>query len=164
MRKAVVAGVLVAATATFVVLITAPRTEHHHPPGPVVSQTLVATTHDRTMLWRTFLSYKRSHHEMAASDRFVWSRVEQKGPLAPLVAYDALDHHIWALATFSLVLPASYVAEVAAQDGGSTAVFTRPSTGRWIMKGHAGLPLCPSAVPKVVAQLWGLKDWPACHS
>jgi hypothetical protein len=31
------------------------------------------------------------------------------------------------------------------------------------MTGSPGFPLCAKDVPKTVAQLWGLKNYPACN-
>ena len=126
------------------------------------SHVVTATGADKKVLKSTFIAYKLHEHAMVASDRIKWSRVRPSDPLSPLIAYDALDHHYWALANFALVLPASYKAEVSFQDGGSYGVYVRTVSGRWRMKGYAGVPLCPSVVPAPVAHLWHLVHYGGC--
>jgi len=126
------------------------------------SHVVMPTSADKKVLEATFIAYKLHTNGMIASDKIKWSRVRPSDPLAPLVAYDASDHRYWALANFALVLPASYKAEVSFQDGGSYGVYVRTVSGHWRMKGYAGVPLCPSIVPPVVAHLWHLVHYGGC--
>ncbi len=121
------------------------------------------TSADRAVLESTFVKYKLASHGMKKTDHIKWTRVRTTDPVGPLMAYDAVDHRYWALANFNLVLPASYAAKVSFQDGGSYGVFFRTTTGHWVMKGNAGIPLCPSIVPSVVAHLWALANYQACQ-
>ena len=85
------------------------------------------------------------------------------GAEEPLIAYDAVDTAEWAIASFNLVLPASYEAEVFFQDGGNMGIFNKVAGGKWFMTGSPGFPLCAKDVPSIVAHLWGLKNYPACN-
>jgi hypothetical protein len=105
------------------------------------------TSADKAALESTFVKYKLASHGMKRTDHIKWTLVRATDPVGPLMAYDAVDHRYWALANFNLLLPASYAAKVSFQDGGSYGVFLRTTTGHWLMKGHAGIPLCPSIVP-----------------
>ncbi len=116
----------------------------------------------RSVLESTFLTYKLHHKEMARTDKVTWGQLKDHGPRQPLIAYDAFDHRDWALAAFNLVLPSSYQAGVSFQDGGSMGIFYRIGSGKWIMTGSPGFPLCAKDVPAPVGHLWGLKNYPAC--
>ena len=132
--------------------------------APLVSHTIRATPATMSTLKAVFLAYKLHNKEMVGTDRIRWGQViAPSGPKRPLVAYDAVDHREWALAAFDLVLPASYEAEVSFQDGGSMGIFHKVVGGHWIMTGSPGFPLCAKDVPSIVAHLWGLKNYPACH-
>ena len=153
----VVAFVIVA----FIVVVTpAPSTVAR----PAVSHAVKATPANMVDLKDAFLTYKLQHREMLRTDRVTWSQVASlNGPKKPLIAYDAVDSREWAVASFGLVLPASYRAGVSFQDGGSMGIFNKIGSGTWVMIGSPGLPLCPKDVPSVVARLWGLKNYPACN-
>jgi hypothetical protein len=130
---------------------------------PLVSHSMYPTKADESALESTFLTYKLHNHEGVSTDHVKWGQILQNGPSQPLVAYDALDQRTWAIASFNLVTPASYKAEVSFQDGGNMGIFYKIGAGKWIMTGSPGFPLCAKDVPKIVAQLWGLKNYPACN-
>ena len=153
-------GVVVVAAAAVGIVATRHSTP---PPVPLVSHTIHPTKADDAALESTFLAYKVHNKEMAGTDRVTWGQVLQNGPHQPLLAYDALDKRTWAIASFNLVLPASYKAEVSFQDGGNMGIFYKVGSGQWTMTGSPGFPLCAKDVNKVVAQLWGLKNYPACN-
>jgi hypothetical protein len=128
------------------------------------SQTMTANHVTMKILKSAFLKYKLHYKEMAGTDRIKWGQViSPNGPDKPLIAYDGVDHRSWALASFTLVLPASYKAEVSFQDGGNMGIFNQIGSGQWFMIGSPGFPLCAKDVPSVVAHLWGLKNYPACN-
>src|SRR5579863_7964443 len=132
--------------------------------APLVSHTIKATAANMAVLKATFLRFKLHNKEMVSSDRVTWGQViEPHGPKLPLIAYDAVDHRDWAIASFNLVLPASYKANVSFQDGGNMGIFNKVGSGPWVMTGSPGFPLCAKDVPSVVAHLWGLKNYPACN-
>jgi hypothetical protein len=160
--RVVLAMVVLVIVATVAVVVA---TKHSSPPPtpPLVSHTVHPTPTSKVALELTFLTYKVHNHEMATTDHVTWGQVLQNGPKAPLIAYDALDKRTWALASFNLVTPASYQAEVSFQDGGNMGIFYKTGTGKWTMTGSPGFPLCAKDVPKTVAQLWGLKNYPACN-
>lgn len=147
----VVAMVLVAVGTTTLPAASSPKTE-----------VVVATRAVEKVLESTFINYKFHSHAMVRSDHILWSRVRPSDPLAPLVAFDAVDHRFWALANFELVVPASDKAEVSFQDGGSYGIFVRTLHGRWVMRGYAGIPLCPSVVPTPVANVWHMVKYASC--
>jgi hypothetical protein len=131
---------------------------------PLVSHTITATPATMAELKTTFVAYKLRYEEMVSTDRITWGQVlEPSGPSQPLLAYDAGDQRDWAIAAFNLTIPASYKAEVSFQDGGNMGIFTKIGSGKWVMKGSPGFPLCAKDVPSVVAHLWGLKNYPACN-
>jgi hypothetical protein len=131
---------------------------------PPVSHTITATRADMAALKTAFLKFKLHYKTMASTDRITWGQlIPPSGPKVPLIAYDAVDHREWALASFNLVLPASYKAEVSFQDGGNMGIFNKDGAGQWVMTGSPGFPLCAKDVPSVVAHLWGLKNYPACN-
>ena len=131
---------------------------------PLVSHTIRATPSTMATLKSAFLKFKLHNKEMVATDRITWGQVIQpSGPKEPLVAYDAVDRREWAIASFNLVLPASYKAEVSFQDGGNMGIFNKVAGGKWFMTGSPGFPLCAKDVPSIVAHLWGLKNYPACN-
>ena len=147
-----------------VVAIVVVLDRHSPPAASVPSQTVIATPTTMKDLKSAFLKYKLHYKEMVSTDRIKWGQViSPNGPNKPLIAYDAVDHRWWALASFSLILPASYKAEVSFQDGGSMGIFNAPEFGQWFMTGSPGFPLCAKDVPSVVAHLWGLKNYPACN-
>ena len=139
----------------------------HSPTGaapPAVSHTITATPANMAELDAAFLKFKIANKEMLKTDRITWGQViSPSGPNKPVIAYDAVDHRDWAIASFNLVLPASYKAEVSFQDGGSMGIFNKVGSGKWFMTGSPGFPLCAKDVPSVVAHLWGLKNYPACN-
>jgi hypothetical protein len=111
-----------------------------------------------------FLKFKIQNKEMLGTDKVTWGQViSPHGPNKPVIAYDAVDHRDWAIASFGLVIPASYKAEVSFQDGGSMGIFNKIGSGKWYMTGSPGFPLCAKDVPVVVAHLWGLKNYQACN-
>ena len=74
-------------------------------------------------------------------------------------AFDPATGTYWAVATFSATAAASQTLDfVGFQDGGSQAVFTRPSDGSWLVK-SAGP--CMSGLPVGVAVAWGLTASPS---
>jgi ABC-type transport system substrate-binding protein len=155
----VIAVVAVAVAVTVVVSTnqTTPTTT------PLVSHTIHATKDSDLALELTFLTYKVQNKEMVSTDHVTWGQILQNGPHQPLIAYDALDKRVWAIAAFNLVTPASYKAEVSFQDGGNMGIFYKIGAGKWFMTGSPGFPLCAKDVPKTVARLWGLKNYPACN-
>ena len=157
-------GLAIAVVVVVAIVATALATNHSSPTvAPLVSHTIHPTTDDKLALELTFLTYKLRNHEIARSDRVTWGQVLEHGPRAPLLAFDALDKRVWAIASFNLVLPASYKASVSFQDGGNMGIFYRVGGGKWIMTGSPGFPLCAKDVNQTVAQLWGLKNYPACN-
>jgi hypothetical protein len=138
----------------------------HSPPSasaPSTSHTIKATPAEMNALKTAFLNFKLHNKEMVSTDRIKWGQlISPNGPKKPLIAYDAVDHRDWALASFALIVPASYKAEVSFQDGGSMGIFNKIGSGQWFMTGSPGFPLCAKDVPSVVAHLWGLKNYPAC--
>jgi hypothetical protein len=159
----VVLALVVVAIVVAVAAVVA--TNHSSPPTtpPLVSHTVHPTKAYDADLEATFLMYKLGNKEMVSTDHVTWGQVLQNGPNQPLIAYDALDKRVWAIASFNLVTPASYKAEVSFQDGGNMGIFYKTSAGKWIMTGSPGFPLCAKDVNKTVAQLWGLKNYPACN-
>jgi len=132
--------------------------------APAISRTIRATTANMTALKAAYLTFKLHNKEMIKTDRITWGQViAPSGANRPVIAYDAVDHRYWAIASFNLVLPASYKAEVSFQDGGNMGIFNKVGSGKWIMTGSPGFPLCAKDVPSVVAHLWGLKNYPACN-
>ncbi len=130
---------------------------------PMASHTIRATKATMADLRAAFLKFKIHNKEMVSTDRITWGQViEPRGPKLPLIAYDGVDHREWAIASFNLVMPASYAAKVSFQDGGNMGIFNKIGTGRWFMTGSPGVPLCAKDVPSVVAHLWGLVNYPAC--
>jgi ABC-type transport system substrate-binding protein len=163
MKKSTGVMLAIAVVAIAVAVTAVVATRHSSPTAvPLVSHTIHPTKADDAALEATFLTYKLHDQEMVSTDRVTWGQVLQNGPREPLIAYDALDKRIWALASFDLVTPASYKAEVSFQDGGNMGIFHKVGSGKWIMTGSPGFPLCAKDVPKTVAQLWGLKNYPAC--
>jgi hypothetical protein len=159
MKKAF-AIIVVVVVAVVAIVVT---TRHTTPTTtPLVSHSMYPTKADESALESTFLTYKLHNHEMVSTDRVRWGQILQHGPSEPLLAYDSLDQRFWGIASFNLVTPASYKAEVSFQDGGNMGIFYKIGAGKWIMTGSPGFPLCAKDVPKIVAQLWGLKNYPAC--
>jgi hypothetical protein len=166
MKRAILALVVLAV----IVVASVVLVNRHSPPppssssSPDVSHTIKSTPATMAILKSTFIKYKLHYKEMATRDKLTWGQLLQpKGPNLPLIAYDALDHRDWALAAFSLALPASYKAGVSFQDGGNMGIFNKVGSGRWKMIGSPGFPLCAKDVPSVVAHLWGLNKPPACN-
>lgn len=163
MKRAFLGLVVVALVAVAVVVVA----NRHSPSAaspPATSHTISATSPDMVALKAAFLTYKLHNKEMVSTDRITWGQlISPKGPNRPLIAYDAVDHREWALASFNLILPASYTAEVSFQDGGSMGIFNKIGSGKWFMTGSPGFPLCAKDVPSIVAHLWGLKNYPACN-
>ena len=162
MKRAFLGLVVVASIVVAVVVAN-----RHSPPAastPSTSHTITATPAEMNALKSAFLKFKLHYKEMVGTDRIKWGQViSPNGPNKPLIAYDAVDHRAWALASFTLVLPASYKAEVSFQDGGSMGIFNKIGSGQWSMTGSPGFPLCAKDVPSVVAHLWGLKNYPVCN-
>jgi hypothetical protein len=164
MKKSIRVVLLIGVVALVVVVGAVVATNHTTPTTtPLVSHSMFPTKADESALESTFLTYKLHNKEMVSTDRVKWGQVLQNGPSQPLLAYDALDKRTWAIASFDLVTPASYKAEVSFQDGGNMGIFYKVGAGKWIMTGSPGFPLCAKDVPKIVAQLWGLKNYPACN-
>ena len=113
-------------------------------------------------MYHAFVAYKLRTGGMKATDHVTWAVVMNTHSTTPLAAYDAVDHRYWALANFSLRLPASYAAEVSFQDGGSYGIFRSSDGTHWVMTSYPGVPICPSIVPAVVAHLWHLVSYGAC--
>lgn len=163
MKRAVLGLVVLAAIVVAIVFATnshsAPSTKE-----PLVSHTITATPSTMATLKSTFIKFKLHYKSMASTDRITWGQVIQpSGPKVPLIAYDAVDRREWAIASFNLVIPASYKAEVSFQDGGNMGIFDKVPGGQWVMTGSPGFPLCAKDVPSIVAHLWGLKNYPACN-
>jgi hypothetical protein len=130
---------------------------------PSKSHSILATLSNMGDLRAAFVTFKLHNKEMVSTDEITWGKViAPAGPDLPLLAYDAVDHRDWAIASFNLILPASYKAEVSFQDGGNMGIFNKIGSGRWVMTGSPGFPLCAKNVPSVVAHLWGLQNFPAC--
>jgi hypothetical protein len=130
---------------------------------PAVSHTIKATPANMAELKAAFLKFKIGNKEMVSTDKIIWGQViSPNGPNKPVIAYDAVDHRDWAIASFGTVPPVSYQAQVSFQDGGSMGIFNKVGSGKWYMTGSPGFPLCAKDVPSVVAHLWGLKNYPAC--
>ncbi len=151
-----------------VIVVAAIVVANRHTPSaaapPAVSHTVKATSANMADLKAAFLKFKIHNKEMLSTDRVTWGQViSPNGPNRPVIAYYAVDHRDWAIASFNLVLPASYKAEVSFQDGGSMGIFNKVGSGTWYMTGSPGFPLCAKDVPSVVAHLWGLKNYPACN-
>jgi hypothetical protein len=74
-------------------------------------------------------------------------------------AFDPASGTYWAVATFSATKSASRTsAYVGFQDGGSQAVFTRPSDGSWLVRSVGP---CMTGLPVAVASAWGLTASPS---
>ncbi len=130
---------------------------------PATTHAIKATSSNMAELKAAFLKFKIHNHEMAKTDRIKWSQIiSPHGPNRPLLAYDAVDHRDWAIASFALISPASYTANVSFQDGGNMGIFNKVGSGKWVMIGSPGFPLCAKDVPSPVAQVWSLKNYPAC--
>jgi hypothetical protein len=162
--KRVLLAVVVAAVIVVVALVVTDNNRSTPSAAPLVSHTIRATPANMAQLKAAFLKFKLHYKNMTSTDRITWGQVVQPhGPKLPLIAYDAVDRRAWAIASFNLVLPASYKAEVSFQDGGNMGIFNKVGSGPWVMTGSPGFPLCAKDVPSVVAQLWGLKNYPACN-
>jgi len=160
--KRALPGLVVAALIIVAVVVVVDL--HSPPAASPPSQTMTANPATMNALKSAFLKFKLHYEEMVSTDRIKWGQVTSpNGPNRPLIAYDAVDHRAWALASFTLVLPASYKAEVSFQDGGNMGIFNQIGSGQWFMTGSPGFPLCAKDVPSVVAHLWGLKNYPACN-
>jgi hypothetical protein len=163
MKRAFLGLVVLAVIVAGIVVVATRRSSPKANP-PLVSHTIVATPANMAELKAAFLTFKLHYKNMTSTDRIKWGQVlEPNGPNRPVIAYDAVDKRYWAIASFNLVLPASYKAEVSFQDGGNTGIFNKVGDGKWIMTGSPGFPLCAKDVPSVVAHLWGLKNYPACN-
>jgi hypothetical protein len=157
-------GLVVLAVIVAGIVIVATRHSPATASPPAVSHTIKATSTNMAELKAAFLKFKIHNKEMLGTDRIKWAQViTPSGPNRPVIAYDATDHRDWAIASFNLILPASYKAEVSFQDGGSMGIFNKVGSGKWVMTGSPGFPLCAKDVPSVVAHLWGLKNYPACN-
>jgi hypothetical protein len=122
-----------------------------------------ATAGDLASVKAAFLHFKIRHKEMLGTDRITWDSVNSPNGWRKVdIAYDAVDHREWAIASFSLVHPSSLRAEISFQDGGSFGVFNKIGTGRWFMIWSPALPLCATDFPSVVAHLWGSKMFADC--
>jgi hypothetical protein len=162
MKRALVAAVVAAVIVVVAVVVT---NNNATSPGaaPLVSHRITPTPATMGQLRATFVKYKLHYKEMVSTDRITWGQViEPHGAKLPLIAYDAVDRRYWAIASFNLILPASYKANVSFQDGGNMGIFNKIGAGPWVMTGSPGFPLCAKDVPSVVAHLWGLKNYPAC--
>lgn len=161
MRKFAIALVALAVVAAVALVVA---DQHSAPSAPTVkSHVIRPNAHYRSVLEATYLAYKLHNKEMVSTDKVTWGQLKVPGPRQPLIAYDAVDHRDWALAAFNLALPSSYKAGVSFQDGGNMGIFHRIGSGKWIMTGSPGFPLCAKDVPAPVAHLWGLKNYPACN-
>jgi len=157
-------GLVVLAVIVGGIVVVATRHTASKAPPPAVSHAIAATSTTMAELKAAFLKFKIQNKEMLSTDRIKWGQVvAPSGPNRPVIAYDANDHRDWAIASFNLILPASYEAEVSFQDGGSMGIFNKVGSGKWVMTGSPGFPLCAKDVPSVVAHLWGLKNYPACN-
>jgi len=163
MKRAFLGLVVLAVIVVAIVIATSGQTSPRDT-RPLVSHTIAATTSDMAALKSAFVKFKLHYKSMKSTDRITWGQVIQpSGPDKPLIAYDAVDDRDWAIASFTLVLPASYEANVSFQDGGNMGIFNKVGNGKWVMTGSPGFPLCAKDVPSVVAHLWGLKNYPACQ-
>ena len=75
------------------------------------------------------------------------------------VSYTHLE---WAIASFELVYPASFTAEVWFQDGGGMGIFNKVGSGKWFMIGSPIVPYCGEGLPSVVVHLWQFNIYPGC--
>lgn len=163
MKRSFLGLVVLAAIVVSIVVATDGNSPERTTP-PLISHTIKATPANMAALKAAYLAFKLRNKEMVRTDRITWGRVtEPSGPNLPVIAYDAVDHRDWAIASFNLVLPASYKAEVSFQDGGNMGIYNKIGSGKWFMTGSPGFPLCAKDVPSIVAHLWGLKDYPACN-
>jgi len=163
MKRSFLGLVLLAAIIASIVVATNGNAPARKSP-PSISHTIEATSTNMAALKAAYLTFKLHNKEMVSTDRITWGQViEPSGPKLPLIAHDAVDHRDWAIASFNLVLPASYKAEVSFQDGGNMGIFNKIGSGKWFMTGSPGFPLCAKDVPSIVAHLWGLKNYPACN-
>jgi hypothetical protein len=131
--------------------------------APATSHSITATDGDVVAVKAAFLGFKIRNNDMLSTDRITWGRVRTPSGLHKVdIAYDAVDHREWAIASFNLVHPASLKAEISFQDGGNFGVFNKIGSGQWFMIWSPALPLCPGEFPSVVARLWGPKMFAAC--
>jgi len=128
------------------------------------SHFIYASAGDLAGVKAAFLQFKIRNKEMLRTDRITWDSVSSPNGVRRVdIAYDAVDHREWAIASFSLVHPASLKAEISFQDGGSFGVFNKIGIGKWFMIWSPALPICPTEFPSVVAHLWGPKMFAACN-
>src|ERR1700688_678463 len=112
MKRSLLGLVVVAVIVVGVVVGTNGRTSPRDTP-PQFSYTIEVTPAKMAALKAAYLAFKLHNKEIVSTDRITWGRViEPSGPNRPVIAYDAVDHRDWAIASFNLVLPASYKAEV----------------------------------------------------
>jgi hypothetical protein len=162
--KRILLGLVAAAVIVVGALVVTNKNKSSPSAAPLVSHTIMATPANMAQLKAAFLKFKLHYKNMTAADRITWGQVIQpNGPKLPLIAFDAVDHRDWAIASFNLVLPASFKAQVSFQDGGNMGIFHKVGAGKWVMTGSPGFPLCAKDVPSIVAHLWGLKNYPACN-
>jgi hypothetical protein len=130
--------------------------------APVPSATpanLVADATVRRELHAAFIAFRGN---AANTPGFAAIPPSAVAGITPGTLYYALDPATgiyWAVATFSATAAARQtVAFVGFQDGGSQAVFTRPSGGSWRVE-SAGP--CMTRLPVDVAAAWGLTATPS---
>ncbi len=132
--------------------------------APATSHSITASAADLAGVKAAFLQFKVRNKDMLSTDRITWGRVRTPSGLRKVdIAYDAVDHREWAIASFGLVHPASLKAEISFQDGGNFGVFNKIGAGKWFMIWSPALPLCPEDFPSVVAHLWGPKMFAVCN-
>ncbi len=128
-----------------------------------VSHLLHPTAGDLAGMKAAFLKYKVQNHKMLSTDRVRDAAIVSSNVLRkPDMAYDAVDHREWAIASFDLVLPASFKAEVWFQDGGGMGIFNKVGSGKWFMIGSPIAPYCGAGLPSVVVHLWQFNIYPGC--
>jgi hypothetical protein len=129
-----------------------------------VSHLLHPTPGDLAGMKAAFVKYKVQNHEMLSTDRVRDAGIVSSNLLRkPDMAYDAVDHREWAIASFQLVYPASFTAEVWFQDGGGMGIFNKVGAGKWFMVGGPVVPYCGEGLPSVVVHLWQFDIYPGCR-
>jgi hypothetical protein len=119
----------------------------------------VADSTVRQALLAAFVAFRSSAGNTPGFAAIPPSAVAGITPGTLYYAFDAATGTYWAVATFSATAAASQtVAYVGFQDGGSQAVFMRPSAGSWLVKSVGP---CMTGLPDDVAAEWGVAASPS---
>jgi hypothetical protein len=162
MKRSFIA-VVVSVAIVFTVLTAASLATPSSVASPEVSHVLRPTAGDLAGMKAAFLKFKVQNHWMLRTDRVRGARVVSSNLRnRPDMAYDAVDHREWAIASFELVYPASFTAEVWFQDGGGMGIFNKVGSGKWFMIGSPIVPYCGEGLPSVVVHLWQFNIYPGC--